>query len=111
MQITILIAHFFVVYVRGPNLFILDRIMSTKAAATDPMWNPSIAGRELLKPKFYDVWLHVSGKNQAMVLTTKTKTSSVVNVFPGELLKNKPSSARALGKDGLLYDKEQNLIF
>jgi hypothetical protein len=71
--------------------------MSTKAAATDPMWNPSIAGRELLKPKFYDVWLNVSGKNQAIV--TKSKSSTVKgDVYPGELLKGEPSGVS--GKDG-----------
>lgn len=76
------------------SLSILYRIMSTKAAATDPMWNPSIAGRELLKPKFYDVWLDVSGKNQSIV----TKPTVKGKVCPGELLTGEP--LRALGKDG-----------
>ena len=71
--------------------------MSTKAAATDPMWNPSIAGRELLKPKFYDVWLDVSGKNQEMVSKTKSPTVKG-EIFLGELLKGE--SSRALDKDG-----------
>jgi len=70
------------------------RIMSAKAAATDPMWNPSIAGRELLKPKFYDVWLDVSGKN----LTIVTKPTVKGKTGPGELLEGEPS--RVLGSDG-----------
>ncbi|KAH8937014.1 hypothetical protein BDL97_16G004100 [Sphagnum fallax] len=31
------------------------RHTSAKIAQSDPSWNPSVAGRELLKPKFYDV--------------------------------------------------------
>jgi hypothetical protein len=70
------------------------RIMSMKAAATDPMWNPSIAGRELLKPKFYDVWLDVSGKNLAIV-TNSTGKGKVGG--SGEPLID---SSRALREDG-----------
>lgn len=36
------------------------RYMSIKIAWLDPFWNPNIARRELLKPKFYDVWFEVS---------------------------------------------------
>lgn len=73
-------------------------ITSARAAATDPLWNPSIAGRELLKPKFYDVWLEVSGKNQA--IATKTKSSNVKGEgYPGELLKGESS------RDGQLVKK------
>lgn len=43
------------------------RNTSAKAARSDPSWNPSIAGRELLKPKFYDVWFEVSGKKEAII--------------------------------------------
>jgi hypothetical protein len=50
------------------------RNMSAKAARSDPSWNPSIAGRELLKPKFYDVWFGVSGKKEAMTTTTHVPT-------------------------------------
>jgi hypothetical protein len=58
------------------------RYMSAKAARTDPSWNPSIVGRELLKPKFYDVWFEVSGKNQALVTTSHPpKTSAVVEDY------------------------------
>lgn len=39
------------------------RSLAAKIARSEPSWNPSIAGRELLKPKFYDVWFEVSGKN------------------------------------------------
>lgn len=42
------------------------RYMSSKIARIDPAWNPSIAGRELLKPKFYDVWFEISGKDQVL---------------------------------------------
>lgn len=48
--------------------------MSAQAARSDPSWNPSIAGRELLKPKFYDVWFGVSGKKEAMTRTTHVPT-------------------------------------
>ena len=83
----------------GSSWTIFYRITSSKAAATDPLWNPSIAGRELLKPKFYDVWLEVSGKNQAIVTKTKTKSSTEKGErYPRELLKGE--SSRSLGKDG-----------
>lgn len=72
----------------------LYRIMSMKAAATDPMWNPSIAGRELLKPKFYDVWLDVSGKNLAVV------TNSTVKGKVGGSNEPLIDSSRALREDG-----------
>lgn len=82
-----------------PRLTIFYRITSAKAAATDPLWNPSIAGRELLKPKFYDVWLDVSGKNQPIL--TKPKSSNAKGEgYLGELLKGEPSTA--LDKDGQL---------
>lgn len=38
--------------------------MSSKISQSDPSWNPNVAGRELLKPKFYDVWYEVSEKAQ-----------------------------------------------
>jgi hypothetical protein len=40
------------------------RDMSSKISQSDPSWNPNVAGRELLKPKFYDVWYEVSEKAQ-----------------------------------------------
>ena len=64
------------------DMLFLYRYMSAKAARTDPSWNPSIVGRELLKPKFYDVWFEVSGKNQALVTTAHPpKTSAVVEDY------------------------------
>lgn len=59
------------------------RNMSAKAALSDPSWNPSIAGRELLKPKFYDVWFEVSGKKEAAVTNSNpTKITSVKDGAP-----------------------------
>jgi len=72
--------------------------MSAKIARSDPSWNPSIAGRELLKPKFYDVWFDVSGKNQAV--TPKGGTLSEAHV--GQAVKNPAinlRSSRLLGKE------------
>ncbi len=40
------------------------KYMSIKIAWLDPFGNPNIARKELLKPKFYDVWFEVSRKNQ-----------------------------------------------
>jgi len=74
------------------------RYMSAKIARSDPSWNPSIAGRELLKPKFYDVWFEVSGKNQAV--TPKGGTLSEAHV--GQAVKNPAinlRSSRLLGKE------------
>jgi hypothetical protein len=65
-------------------------VTSAKAAATDPLWNPSIAGRELLKPRLCDVWLKVLEKNQAIV--SKTKSSSIKREgYLGELHKGESS--------------------
>ena len=78
--------------------------MSAKAARSDPSWNPSIAGRELLKPKFYDVWFEVSGKKEALQPNTNsTKTLGVKD--GGALVRDsKPPGSNASwkvpGKDG-----------
>nr|XP_024370267.1 uncharacterized protein LOC112279798 [Physcomitrium patens] len=71
------------------------RITSAKAAATDPLWNPSIAGRELLKPKFYNVWLEVSGKNLESMVTKTTGSAGSREI--AEQLKGKPSNV--LGRE------------
>lgn len=80
------------------------RNMSAKAARSDPSWNPSIAGRELLKPKFYDVWFEVSGKKEAIVTNSNTtKTTGAKDggaqvrdlKAPGQNV-----SWKAVGKDG-----------
>lgn len=68
-----------IAHVSSPHdILFLYRYMSAKAARTDPSWNPSIVGRELLKPKFYDVWFEVSGKNQALAITSHPPKPSAV---------------------------------
>lgn len=78
--------------------------MSAKAARSDPSWNPSIAGRELLKPKFYDVWFEVSGKSQAVLAKTDpTPTfAGKEEGLLGEITKRPGHSDawRLVGKDG-----------
>jgi len=80
--------------------------MSAKAARSDPSWNPSIAGRELLKPKFYDVWFEVSGKKETLVTNSNsTKTTSVKD--GGTLVRDSKTSGlnpswKVVGKDGQL---------
>ncbi|KAG0589061.1 hypothetical protein KC19_2G288500 [Ceratodon purpureus] len=76
------------------------RNMSAKAARSDPSWNPSIAGRELLKPKFYDVWFEVSGKKEAIV--TNPNIAKTADVKDGGDLKTVGQNAswKVVGKDG-----------
>lgn len=80
------------------------RNMSAKAARSDPSWNPSIAGRELLKPKFYDVWFEVSGKKQALLI--KSSLAKAPNIREeGHIGHGSKSSGhgepwRLVGKDG-----------
>lgn len=80
------------------------RNMSAKAARSDPSWNPSIAGRELLKPKFYDVWFEVSGKKQGIL--AKSSLAKAPNIREeghiGHVSKSSghDESWRLVGKDG-----------
>lgn len=81
-----------------------SRNMSAKAARSDPSWNPSIAGRELLKPKFYDVWFEVSGKKEA-ILTNSTATKVTGVKDGGALVRDLKTpghnvSWKVAGKDG-----------
>ncbi len=74
------------------------RHTSAKIAQSDPSWNPSIAGRELLKPKFYDVWFEVSGNNQAIL----PKGSTLPEVHLAHTVKTPEihvHSSRLLGKE------------
>lgn len=85
---------------------VVARNMSAKAARSDPSWNPSIAGRELLKPKFYDVWFEVSGKKEAIV--TNSNSTKPTSVKDGAILvrdSKTPAlnpSWKVVGKDGQL---------
>jgi hypothetical protein len=74
------------------------RHMSAKIAQSDPSWNPSIAGRELLKPKFYDVCFEVSGNNQPIL----PKGSTLPEVHLAHTVKTPEihvHSSRLLGKE------------
>lgn len=80
------------------------RNMSAKAARSDPSWNPSIAGRELLKPKFYDVWFEVSGKKQGIVTNSNSTKTGGVKDWGASSRDPKASgpnfSWKVVGKDG-----------
>lgn len=80
------------------------RNMSAKAAQSDPCWNPSIAGRELLKPKFYDVWFEVSGKKEDVSTNLNSTKATVVKDGKHSFRDPKTSmynvSRKVVGKDG-----------
>lgn len=61
-----------------------SRYMFIKIAWLDPFWNPNIARKEPLKPKFYDVWFEVSRKNQLVT----PKGSRLYETHLGQTIKN-----------------------
>lgn len=94
-------------------LFFFYRITSAKAAATDPLWNPSIAGRELLKPKFYDVWLDVSGKNQVIATKTKSPNLKGEGVLKGEPSRDKdaqPMKQRVTDSNSAMKEMQRLML-
>jgi hypothetical protein len=68
--------------------------MSVKMAWLNPFLNPNIAKRELLKPKFYDVWFEVSRKNQLVT----PKGGTLYDTHVGQTIKDPVINGELIGK-------------